>query len=152
MTASPDSRIRVALGENQVDLATTLAMLIDLQPDMACIGHGGTIQAVLALSVRQAPEAYVLDLMLDDGSSIPLIRLLRERDPDCVIIAFSGLADPRLAEQCAQAGCDATLLKDGRVAPLLESLRRASAARRAGRNPTVPNASNPAPPTPSVLP
>ena len=104
-------------------------MLIDLQPDMACIGHGGTIQAVLALSIAQAPEAYVLDLMLDDGSSIPLIAYAARAQPDCVIIAFSGLADPCLAEQCAQAGCDAVLVKSGRVDELLATLRRLGNAR-----------------------
>jgi DNA-binding NarL/FixJ family response regulator len=146
MTASPDSPLRVALGENHPDLATTLAMLIDLQPDMACVGHGATAQAVLELAEKAAPQAYVLDLMLDDGSSIPLIRLLRERNAAALIGAFSGLDDPRLAEQCALAGCDATLAKDGQIAPLLQTLRRLRSTPGPGRNLDTAQASKPMPP------
>ncbi len=152
MTASPDSPLRVALGENQADLARTLAMLIDLQPDMACVGHGATTQAVLALAEKAAPQAYVLDLMLDDGSSIPLIRLLRERNADAVIIAFSGLDDPQLAEQCARAGCDATVAKDGQIAPLLQVLRQLRGAPRPRRNWEAAAASKPVPPATSGTP
>lgn len=146
MTASPAAPIRIALGENQVDLATTLALLIDLQPDMVCVGHAASSPGVLALAQQHDPEAYVVDLMLDDGSATPLIRTLRERRPDCAIIVFSGRGDAGLAAQCVEAGCDATLVKDGQVAPLLQALRCAVGGRRAGRNSPGPVTSNPASP------
>ena len=123
MTASP-APLRIAIGENNSDLATALAALIDLQPDLRCVGHAATTPGVLALAEREHPDSYVLDLTLDDGSAIPLIRRLRAIQPGCVIIAFTGLGDPQLAEQCREAGCDATLQKDGQVRTLLETLRR----------------------------
>jgi len=123
MTASP-APLRIAIGENNSDLASALATLIDLQPDLRCVGHAATTQGVLALAARERPDSYVLDLTLDDGSAIALIRTLRATQPGCAIIAFTGLGDPGLAEQCRDAGCDATLQKDGQVRPLLDTLRR----------------------------
>jgi two-component system response regulator DesR len=128
MTASPTLRMKVAIGENHADLALTLSMLLDLQPDMRSVGHAPTCAGVLALGDRERPDAYVLDLTLDDGSSIPVIHALRKREPGCVIIAFTGLSDPLLAAQCQRAGCDATLVKDGRVEELLKTLRTLRAA------------------------
>jgi len=122
MTASPDP-LRIAIGENNDDLAASLTVLIDLQPDLHCVGHASTTQGVLALAERERPDAYLLDLTLDDGSAIPLIRTLRSRQPGCAIIAFTGLGDPQLAEQCRAAGCDATLQKNGQVRALLSTLR-----------------------------
>ena len=130
MTTSPEP-LRIAIGENNADLAASLAMLIDLQPDLCCVGHAPTTGAVLVLAERERPDTYVLDLTLDDGSSIPLIRTLRERQPGCAIIAFTGLGDPQLAVQCRNAGCDATLYKDGQVRALLATLREHDPRRKA---------------------
>jgi two-component system response regulator DesR len=123
MTASPDSRLRIVLGENHADLATMLALLLDLQPDMCCAGHAASCSGVLELADAHAVGAYVLDLALDDGSSIALVKTLRARYPDCVILVYSGRCDAQMTAQCLQAGADATLLKDGDVQALLAQLR-----------------------------
>jgi DNA-binding NarL/FixJ family response regulator len=122
MTASP-APLRIAIGEDHEDLALALAMLIDLQPDLQCVGHSPTAAGVMDLSLQHSPDAYVLDLTLDDGSCIPLIRTLRARQPDCLIVAFSGLDDSALRSACRDAGCDATLRKDGRPMAVLDCLR-----------------------------
>jgi DNA-binding NarL/FixJ family response regulator len=129
MTASP-APLRIVIGENNGDLAASLAALIDLQPDLRCVGQASTTGGVLKLAECERPDAYVLDLTLDDGSAIPLIRTLRARQPGCAIIVFTGLGDPRLAEQCRAAGCDATLQKNGQVRALLASLREQDPRRR----------------------
>ncbi|MEN9705365.1 MAG: hypothetical protein RLZZ393_1244, partial [Pseudomonadota bacterium] len=106
MTASP-APLRIALGEDHQDLAQVLAMLIDMQPDLHCIGHAATAGGVLELAEREAPDAYVLDLTLADGSCIPLVARLRARQPDCLVVVFTGYADPALEAACRTAGCDA---------------------------------------------
>lgn len=123
MTATLPALATIAIGENHTDLALTLATLIDLQADLRCIGHSPTGSGLLAMAEREPADAYLVDLALDDGSSIPMIHTLRSRQPECVIIAFTGLGNPSLAEQCERAGCDATLEKNGSVTQLLETLR-----------------------------
>jgi len=123
MTASPGP-LRIAIGEDHEDLAQALAMLIDLQPDLQYAGHSATTVGVLELADSQAPDAYLLDLSLADGSCIPLIRTLRARYRDCLIIAFSGLDDSALRSACRDAGCNLTLRKDGRPMAVIEALRQ----------------------------
>jgi DNA-binding NarL/FixJ family response regulator len=123
MTASPAST-RVVIGENNADLALALAALLDLEPGLSCVGRSPTCAGVLALAERERPDAYVLDLALDDGSCIPLIRTLRAQQAHCRIIVLTGLAGPELRALCRAAGCDATLQKDGQIEPLLEALRQ----------------------------
>ena len=123
MTPSLSAPATIAIGENHPDLALTLALLIDLQDDLRCIGHSPTSSGLLTLAEREPADAYLVDLALDDGSSIPMIQSLRSRQPDCVIIAFTGLGNPTLAEQCERAGCNATLEKNGSATQLLETLR-----------------------------
>ena len=113
----------IAIGENNADLAMTLGLLIDLQDDLRCIGYAATCTGLLALAEQSPANAYLVDLGLDDGSSVPAIQTLRSRQPGCVIIAFTGLENPLLAEQCQRAGCNATLEKNGDVTHLLATLR-----------------------------
>lgn len=122
---------RVAVGENHPDLAESLRMLIDFQDDMQSVGHGSSSEALLALEAEQHPDVYVLDLSLDDGSSIPLMKTLREGRADCVLIAYTGHSNPALTEQCLRAGCDRVVTKAGPIEELLGAIREALKDRRA---------------------
>lgn len=128
-----DKRLRIAVGENHADLAESLCMLIDLQDDMHCVGHAPSSSGLLALASGASPDLYILDLSLDDGSSIPLMKELRARQPHCAIIAFTGLTNPVLVEQCLLAGCDSVLAKAGPIEGLLAALRDIAGQRAAQR-------------------
>jgi two-component system response regulator DesR len=134
MTAPHQGKFRIAVGENHPDLAESLCMLIDFQSDMQAVGHGSDTRSLLDIEQRSAPDAYVLDLSLDDGSSIPLMRTLRGARADTVLIAYTGHSNPALSEQCQKAGCDLVLTKAGPVDELLDAIRKALLRRRAAGN------------------
>lgn len=123
MPDTNDKRLRIAIGENHADLAESLCLLIDLQDDMHCVGHAASGRDLLTLAARESPDLYILDLSLDDGSSIPLMKTLRTLQPHCAIVIFTGYLNPVLAEQCLLAGCDRVLTKTGQIESLLAALR-----------------------------
>jgi two-component system response regulator DesR len=127
--ASP-AKYRIAVGENHPDLAESLCMLIDFQEDMQSVGHGSNATALMAIEQHAAPDAYVLDLSLDDGSSIPLMKSLRSARADTVLIAYTGHSNPALTDQCHKAGCDLVLTKAGPVDELLNAIRKTLQHRR----------------------
>lgn len=116
--------LRVAIGEDNTDLAEVLSMLIDLQPDLQCVGHAAASDALQALADTAAPDAFVVDLQLGDGSALPLLQRLRAARPDCLLIAFSGDNNPLLEAACREAGCDALVRKDGRPMAVIDTLRQ----------------------------
>jgi DNA-binding NarL/FixJ family response regulator len=120
-----DAALSIVVGENNPDLATTLCMLLETEPDMRCVASVASISAVLEAAERHAPNAFVLDLSLDDGSSLPLISQLRERLPSAGIVVFTGYKSPALNEQCIRAGANAVVVKTGEIDELTEALRRA---------------------------
>lgn len=130
MTAPLPAKYRIAVGENHPDLAESLCMLIDFQADMQSVGHGSNAGALMAIEQHSAPDAYVLDLSLDDGSSIPLMKSLRGARADTVLIAYTGHSNPALTDQCHKAGCDLVLTKAGPVDELLNAIRKALQRRR----------------------
>ena len=82
--------LRIVIGENNADLALTLGLLLNAEPDMLCVATGATAGAVLSAVDEHLPNAFILDLSLDDGPSLPLISKLRERLPVAVIVVFTG--------------------------------------------------------------
>lgn len=128
--AAKKEKLRLVIGENHPDLAESLAILIDFQPDLTCVGSGRSNAEIAQLAQQLRPDIYVLDLSLDDGSSIPLMRTLRSEQPDATIIAYTGHSNLVLTEECHKAGCDAVITKAGDVDELLDTVRAAASKHR----------------------
>src|SRR5579863_4517392 len=123
MMAGSTPLLRVLIGENNTDLAMTLTLLLDAEADIKCVGTAGSSSAVLGALEAQAPNAFVLDLSLDDGSSLPLIATLRSRLPQAVIVIHTGYQNESLEEQCLKAGADGVVVKTGDIDTLTAALR-----------------------------
>jgi DNA-binding NarL/FixJ family response regulator len=132
--AAPQS-LRIVIGENNADLAITLGLLLDAEPDMQCVATGGSATAVLASLDQHAPNAFILDLSLDDGPSLPLISKLRERLPSAAIVVFTGHKNELLTEHCLRAGADALVVKSGDFEELTATLRRVVGSAQTPREP-----------------
>jgi DNA-binding NarL/FixJ family response regulator len=120
--------LRIVIGENNPDLALTLALLLDAEPDMRCVATAASAGAVLAAVDEHSPNAFILDLSLDDGPSLPLIAVLRRRLPAAVIVVFTGHKNELLKEHCMQAGADALVVKASDFEDLTVALRLAAQA------------------------
>jgi DNA-binding NarL/FixJ family response regulator len=121
-------RLRIVIGENNADLAVTLGLLLDAEPDMVCVATGASASAVLESVEQHSPNAFILDLSLDDGPSLPLILQLRARLPRAAIVVFTGHKNELLKEHCLRAGADALVVKTGDFDELTAALRRAARA------------------------
>jgi DNA-binding NarL/FixJ family response regulator len=118
--------LRVLIGENNADLAMTLALLLNESEDIRCVASASSNKAVLEALEAHAPNAFVLDLSLDDGSSLPLITQLRERLPSAAIVVYTGHKSTILEQHCLKAGADAMIVKGGEIEELTAALRRAA--------------------------
>ena len=119
--------LRIVIGENNTDLATTVSLLLESEPDMSCCAAVSSGSAVLRTLEEHSPNAFILDLSLDDGPRLPLISTLRARVPQAAIVVFTGYRNPVLNEQCLQAGANEVVVKTGDIDTLIDALRRAAA-------------------------
>lgn len=124
--------LRLVIGENNADLAMTLMMLFDAEPGIECVAIAASGAAVVAALEAHSPNGFVLDLSLDDGSSLPLIATLRERSPRAVIVVHTGYKSVELDQRCRESGADEVVLKTGDIDALIAALRRAAMNRADG--------------------
>lgn len=123
------AELRLLIGENNEDLATTLSLLLDAEPGMKCVATAASAAGVLEALESARPNAFILDLSLDDGSSLPLIGALRQKLPGAVLIVHTGYRSDGLERQCLQAGADRVIVKTGDIDELIAALREAAASR-----------------------
>lgn len=122
--AGSEPALRIVIGENNADLATTVSLLLESEPDMRCCAAVSSGSEVLRTLEEHSPNAFILDLSLDDGPSLPLISTLRSRVPQAVIVVFTGYRNSMLNEQCLQAGANEVVVKTGDIDALIDALRR----------------------------
>jgi DNA-binding NarL/FixJ family response regulator len=127
--------LRIVIGENNTDLALTLGLLLDAEPDMLCVATGSSSSDVLSAADRHTPNVFILDLSLDDGSSLPLISTLRQRLPAAAIVMFTGHKNELLTQHCLRAGADALVVKSAEFDELTTAVRQA--VRAAGARPAA---------------
>jgi DNA-binding NarL/FixJ family response regulator len=130
--AAQPTSLRLVIGENNTDLAMTLSLLLDAEPDIQCVATAASGAAVLGALEKYAPTGFVLDLSLDDGSSLPLIATLRARAPRAVIVVHTGYKSEELDGRCLRSGADEVVLKTGDIEALTVALRRAASKRASG--------------------
>ena len=82
--------LRLVIGENNADLAMTMGTAVRRRAGIHCVAIAASARAVLSALDAHSPDAFVLDLSLDDGSSLPLIAILRQRSADAAIVVFTG--------------------------------------------------------------
>jgi DNA-binding NarL/FixJ family response regulator len=126
MQPRADPGLRILIGENNADLAMTLSLLLDEESDMHCVATAGSAAGVLRALDEHAPNAFILDLSLDDGPSLPLIGTLRQRLPNAAIVVFTGHRNAVLNEQCVRAGANSVVVKTGEFEELTAALRSAA--------------------------
>src|ERR1019366_8254556 len=125
-TQSQAEFLRLFIWENNADLALTLTLLLNAEPDIRCVVPVSSTTAVLGALEAHSPNAFVLDLSLDDGSSLPLIATLRARAPRAVIVVYTGHKNQMLDEHCLRCGADAVVLKSGDIDTLTAALHQAA--------------------------
>jgi DNA-binding NarL/FixJ family response regulator len=119
-----DSRLRVLLVENNADLRQLLALTIDSEPDLQCIGSTDRADELVELARERKPDVVVMDLLLDAGPSLPVARELHESVPGASILVYSGHANPALAAEARRWGVSEYVTKGGDVEDLLNAIRR----------------------------
>ncbi|MGX5681569.1 response regulator [Schumannella luteola] len=123
---SEPARIRVLVVDDQPLFASGIAMLIDAQDDMECVGTAGDGTEAVALAAASHPEIVLMDLRMPGTNGIDATRsLLATADADGRprVIVLTTLRRDDIVVQALDAGASAFLTKDARPAQVLSSIR-----------------------------
>lgn len=128
--ADPAARIRVAVVDDQLLFASGMAMLLEANADLECVGTALDGEAGVALVERERPDVVLMDLRMPVLSGIEATRrILRSAplDGGPRVIALTTIRRDEAVYAALAAGAYAFLTKDAEPDVVLGTIRAAAA-------------------------
>ena len=127
---TPDSlvpagtRRRVFLVDDHPLVREWLGSLIERQPDLAVCGQAETSGAAYEAIARLLPDVAVVDLSLEDGSGLELIKQIQTLPkPPCVLV-LSMHDEAIYAERALRAGATGYVMKRSATGRVIDAIRQ----------------------------
>lgn len=117
--------LRIVVAEDHDELRRRLAETIDAQPDMQCVGCVAAVEQVVHTARQADADVIVLDLMLEGGNALHLIREVKAALPGVRVIVHSGYSGDVLAGEAKRRGACGYVRKSGAIEVLLLEIREA---------------------------
>lgn len=124
--AHPSLPIRVILADDHAGVRRSLRLLLDREEDVTVVAEACDLSAVTRHVHRHVPHVLVLDLQMPNGSSVEMIRRLREQVPDTQIVVLTMELSPLFARQALDAGAVGFVRKDMADTELPAAVRAAA--------------------------
>lgn len=117
--------LRILVAEDNDSLRRRLAAEIDSQADMCCVACVAAPGQVVPAARSAGADVVVLDLMLDGGNALHVIRELRAAIPGAHVIVHSSYSRDVLAGEALRRGASGYVTKCGDLEVLLLEIREA---------------------------
>jgi len=117
--------IYVSMVEDDDDLRTSLAMLINETPGFACCATYADCETAIHDISKDLPDVLLMDIGLPGMSGIEGIRRIKDKLPEMDVIMFTVHDDDNLVFKALCAGACGYLTKDTQPARVLEAIREA---------------------------
>lgn len=126
MTQVDTAPIRVLIVDDHDVLASSLAHVLDAEPDLHVVGVAGTIEKAESLVRTALPDVILLDHRLPDGDGVSAIgRFRAERSTVRVVVLTASAADHVLIA-AIESGASGFLSKTRSLAEVTSAVRAAA--------------------------
>jgi len=109
--ATPEKQ-RILIVEDHPLFREGLCRMIDRIPELAVCGQVGDAAGALRLAGELKPDLVLVDLTLEGGSGIDLIKSLKAKDSDLPILVISMHDESLYAERALRAGASGYVMKN----------------------------------------
>src|SRR5512141_913361 len=103
-TAHTTDRTNVFLVEDSAPIRMRLAAVLGDMQGVTIVGEAETPASAIEGILRTHPDSVVLDIQLNGGSGIEVLRKVRSVDPGIVFIMLTNHANPQYRRICLDAG------------------------------------------------
>jgi DNA-binding NarL/FixJ family response regulator len=116
-------KIRVLLVDDHPLVREGLVNLITQQPDLEVCGEAGSEPEALALVSSAQPNVAVVDLTLENGSGLELIKSIKAGHPGVAVLVLSMHDESLYAERALHAGARGYIMKREAAKKVIQGIR-----------------------------
>jgi DNA-binding NarL/FixJ family response regulator len=118
------SPMRVLLVDDQRAFVESIAIVIDAQPDLECVGVATCAGDGVKEAARLQPHVVIMDLMLPDFDGVEATAEITRNCPDCRVLILTARPDATALARAAAAGATAFMMKSSSVEEILDAVRQ----------------------------
>jgi DNA-binding NarL/FixJ family response regulator len=118
-----EQKIKILLVDDHPLVREGLANLILQQPDMEVCGEASSEPQALQLISSTRPNVAVVDLTLENGSGLELIKSIKAMHPTVAMLALSMHDESLYAERALRAGARGYLMKREAAKKVIQGIR-----------------------------
>lgn len=115
--------IRVLVAEDQTLVRGALTALLELEGDISVVGQAGDGVQAVDLAVELKPDVALVDIEMPKQSGLDVVKILRQRVPDCKTLMVTTFARPGYLQRAMKAGARGYVLKDAQIETLTAAIR-----------------------------
>ena len=116
-------KIKILLVDDHPLVREGVANLINQQPDFEVCGEAASEPQALELVGQVQPEVVIVDLTLEDGSGLELIKSVKVRHPTVKMLVLSMHDESLYAERALRAGAHGYLMKREAAKKVIQGVR-----------------------------
>ncbi len=115
--------IRVVFVEDDAELLRSVVRVLEKREDIRIVGSFYTAESALEAGLWDQADVLISDIGLPEMSGVELIRGVKDRHPDLLVLAYTLHDDRDTVFAALRAGATGYVLKGGTAAELEESIR-----------------------------
>ena len=119
--------VRVLIVEDHEVLSSSLAMVLDSEPDLHTVGRAGTLAEARRVIVSADPHVVLLDHQLPDGDGVASIEDLRALREGIAFVVLTASTSDSVLVAAVQAGASGFVSKTRGVSEVTTAVRAAAA-------------------------
>jgi DNA-binding NarL/FixJ family response regulator len=120
---------RILIVDDHPAVREALSLRIGRQADMAVCGEAADVAEALRLVAQTRPDVAVIDISLQAGNGIDLIKRIRDRDERVRMLVWSMHGESLYAERALRAGALGYITKDQATDRIVDAIRRVLAGK-----------------------
>jgi DNA-binding NarL/FixJ family response regulator len=117
--------VKVFIADDSVLIRDRVATMLETSA-MSIVGQAGTPQDSIGGILATCPDVVVLDVQLEGGSGLQVLRTIRQSAPAIAFVMFSSNSGPAYRKRYAAEGAEAFLDKSTEFDQLVQAVKQAS--------------------------
>lgn len=128
-TSEANARIRVAIVDDSDDVRYLLATVMEVDGRFQIVGEAHTADEGLIMVAQSQPDLVLIDLQLEGHDGTWLIRELRKRGGDAILVVVTASSLDDECQAALDAGADAVHNKMSMTSTMMDELAAVVAER-----------------------
>jgi DNA-binding NarL/FixJ family response regulator len=116
-------RLRVVIVDDHPLFRIALREVLSRYPEFEVLAEAGSVAEAIACFARHPFDVAIVDLVLPDGRGSELVDHVLDVQPDCKVLALSGVEEPTQMAEILRAGASGFALKSQPPSEIVDALR-----------------------------